>query len=385
MLNKKLRIHTITLFLVQVFLLTACTQQEIRAEQNIPSNIVESSTDVEKPENNPDAQQDVSVDNSNQDILNASVGTTVTQTIETSLGGVIFIDAQVDVDGVNRVSRYKYIPQQFTEEKRKALLKQKFPAEDWDVNEAAMYNEKANAWEIVTPRGESWVCQVRDSQILGEQIINIERIDIALDYAEVSDVSPIRLYNTPDADKRLLVEIINSKTSEIEQIGQIITASITEEIIYFCNYIYICGEDGGHPYAKAVFKRTVDGMPVTAWHNFSTATSKESHFPMKVWGSFYSMEEIGLTETILTPTEAVAAMQEQIDFIQMQETQMCVTKISLEYLAVISSKGELEIVPIWRFWMGNDEMERNMMCEQIFAVNAVSGELIWENRGVFTE
>lgn len=106
---------------------------------------------------------------------------------------------------------------------------------------------------------------------------------------------------------------------------------------------------------------------------------------MKVWGSFYSMEEIGLTETILTPTEAVAAMQEQIDFIQMQETQMCVTKISLEYLAVISSKDELEIVPIWRFWMGNDEMERNMMCEQIFAVNAVSGELIWENRGVFTE
>lgn len=382
---KRLKLYKMARFMLLPLLLTACAQQEISEEQNNPSSIVESSTNVEKPENSPGAQQDVPAGNSNQDILTACAGMTITQTIESAAGRRISIDAQVDVDGVSRVSHYKYIPQQFTEEKRKALLKQKFPAEDWDVNEAAMYNEKADAWEIVTPRGESWVCQVRDSPILGEQIINIERIDIALDYAEVSDVSPIRLYNTPDADKRLLVEIINSKTSEIEQIGQIITSSITEEIIYFCNYIYICGEDGGHPYAKAVFKRTVDGMPVTAWHNFSTATSKESHFPMKVWGSFYSMEEIGLTETILTPTEAVAAMQEQIDFIQIQETQMCITKISLEYLAVISSKGELEIVPIWRFWMGNDEMERNMMCEQIFAVNAVSGELIWENRGVFTE
>lgn len=358
-------------------------EQETEETKNFSSSTAGSGTETEPDDLDP--MDEKTVAEVNREVLTACAGMTITQTIESDAGRRISIDAQVDVDGVSRVSRYKYIPQQFTEERRKALLKQKFPAEDWDVNEAAMYNEKEDAWEIVTPRGESWVCQVRDSQILGEQIINIERIDIALDYAEVGDVSPIRLYNTPDADKRLLYEIINSKTSEIEQIGQIITAPITEEIIYFCNYIYICGEDGGHPYAKAVFKRTVDGMPVTAWHNFSTATSKESHFPMKVWGSFYSMEEIGLTETILTPTEAVAAMQEQIDFIQMQETQMCVTKISLEYLAVISSKDELEIVPIWRFWMGNDEMERNMMCEQIFAVNAVSGELIWENRGVFTE
>lgn len=78
-------------------------------------------------------------------------------------------------------------------------------------------------------------------------------------------------------------------------------------------------------------------------------------------------------------------MQEQINIIQMQETQMCVAKISLEYLAVTSSKRELEIVPIWRFWLGEDELERIKMCEQIFAVNAVSGELIWENRGAFAE
>jgi len=369
------------------FLLTACAQQEISEEQNIPSNIAESSTNVQKPEDSPDAQQDASVDNSNQDILAACAGTTVTQKIETSVGGVISIDAQVDVDGVSRVSRYRYIPQQFTEEKRKALLKRMFPAEDWDVNEAAVYNEEKKMWEFVTPRGQNCVCQVRDSRILDEQIVDVERMGAALDYAAESEVTPIQLPNTPEEDMMVFFEFTDfkQKPSEIEQIGKAYFASVMEEVEYFCNYIHICGKDGEHPYIKAVFKQTVDGMPVTTWHDIGTAALKESPFPVRVWGSFYSMEELGLSEPILTPTEAVVAMQEQIDSIQMQETQMHITKITLEYLSVISSEGTPEIVPVWRFWPGNDESEQSMMCEQIFAINAVNGELIRENRGVFTE
>ncbi|MCM1192657.1 MAG: hypothetical protein NC124_20085 [Clostridium sp.] len=383
-MHKRLKLYKMARFILLPLLLTACTQQEINEEQIIPSSIVESSTNVEKPENNPGAQQDVSTGNSSQDILTACAGTTIIQTIETSAGEVISIDAQVDVDGVSRVSRYKYIPLQFADEKREALLERMFPAESWDVNEAAMYNEKEGAWEIVTPRGERWVCRIKDSRISGEQIVNVERIDIALDYVEESEVSPIRLFNTPAEDQMLLIEVTNCSTSEIIQIGKLTATSVTEEIEYVCDYIHICEEDSGHPYAKAVFKQMVDGMPVTAWHDFSTATSKGSILPVKAWGSFFSMEEIGLAVPILTPTEAVAAMQEQIDSIQMQETQMYVTKISLEYLAVISSNGELEIVPIWRFWPGNDELERIKRCELIFAVDAVNGELIWENREAFT-
>lgn len=381
------KLYKIVPLALLLLLLTACTQQEINEQQNVSSGTAESNKDVMQAENNSNTQQDAAADISNKDILTASAGTMVTQTIGTSAGGVISIDAQVDVDGVSRVSRYRYIPLQFTDEKRKALLKKMFPAEGWDVNEAAVYNEKEDEWEIVTPRGESWVCQVRDSRILGEQIVNVERMEAALDYAAESEVTPIRLPNTPEEDMMLFLEFTDFKQrpSEIEQIGKMTIASVTEEVVYYCNYIHICEKDGEHPYIKAVFKQTVDGMPVTTWHDLSTATSKGSVFPVKVWGSFYSMEEIELTELILTPTEAAAAMQEQIDSIQMQETQMCVKKISLEYLAVISSEGTPEIVPVWRFWPGNDEKERSMMCGQIFAVNAVSGELIWENRGVFTE
>lgn len=363
-------------------LLSACVKQERGEVESFPSSTAESGAETESDDF--DSMDEKTVEEANREVLAACAGMTITQTIESADGRRICIDAQVDVDGISRVSRYTYVPQQFTEEKRKALLKKMFPAEGWDVNEAAVYNEKEDEWEIVTPRGEKWVCQVRNSQISGEYVVNVERVDVALNYMEEDEVFPIRLSNTPTEDVLLLIETADCTISEIEQIGQLIAASIEEEFIYSCNYIYICGEESGHPYVKAVYKQTIDEMPVTAWHNFSTATSKEGRFPVKVWGSFYSIKEIGLTKPILMPMEAIVSMQEQIDHIQMQETQICVTKISLEYLAVNSSEGGMEITPIWRFWMGNDEMERNGMCEKVLAVDAVSGELIWEDRDVFT-
>lgn len=379
---KKLLFRKMMLIILFPILLSACVKQERGEVESFPSSTAESGAETEPDDL--DSMDEKTVAEANREVLAACAEMTITQTIESAAGRRISIDAQVDVDGISRVSRYRYVPQQFTEEKRKALLKKMFPAEGWDVNEAAVYNEKENQWEIVTPRGEKWVCQVRDSQILGEYVVNVERVDVALDYVEEGEVSPICLSNTPIEDVLLLIETTDCSISEIERIGQAINASIVEEVTYSCDYIYICGKDGGNPYAKAVFKQTIDEMPVTAWHNFSTATSKEGLFPVKVWGSFYSIREIGLTEPILMPMEAIVSMQEQIESIQMQETQIHVTKISLEYLTVNSSESGMEIIPIWRFWMGNDEMERNRMCEQVIAVDAVSGKLIWEDRDAFT-
>ncbi len=375
-------------FVLSSLLLTACTQQENDQEQSFSSGTAESDTDAEKEINSPDpdTQQDVAADISNMDILAASAGTTVTQTIENSAGGVISIDAQVDVGGVSRVSRYRYLPLPFTEENRKALLKERFPAEDWDVNEAAVYNENEGVWELATPLGENWIFQTSASEIPGEQILNLERVDEKPDYAKENILSSVRI--SPELtteDELSIIEITDSNSREIKQLGKLLLEAAAGMDTYSCSYIHICEDSGGHRYVRAVFKQAADGMPVTVWHNFSTVTSKTSLSPVKIWGSFYSMEEIGLDKPILTPEEAVAAMQEQIDSVQMQETPVHITKISLEYLAVISSEGTPEIVPVWRFRPGDDEKERNMLCEQILAVNAVSGELIWENRGAIIE
>ncbi len=385
----------IILFPIFLILLSACAKQESEEVKGFPSSTAGSDfkdtqnvgSGMETEPDNLDPMDEKTVAEENREVLVACAGITITQTIESAAGRRISIDAQVDVEGVSRVSRYRYIPLEFTDEKRRALLKKMFHAEGWDVNEAAVYNEKENQWEIVTPRGESCVCQVRDSRILDEQIVNVERLGAALDYAAESEVTPIRFPDTPWEDVRLFVEFTDRKQipSHVEQIGEMTIASVTEEEVYFCNYIHICGKDGEQPYIKAVFKQTVDGMPVTTWHDIGTAALKKGSTPVKLWGSFYSVEDIGLAEPILTPTEAITAMQGQIDSIQMQKMQVYVTKISLEYLAVVSSEGTPEIIPIWRFWPGSDELERTRMCEQIFAVNAVNGELIWEKRGAFTE
>lgn len=153
--------------------------------------------------------------------------------------------------------------------------------------------------------------------------------------------------------------------------------------VYSCSYVHICGKNSEQPYVKALYRQVLDGMPVTVWHNLSTIFRVTL---IRVWGSFFSVEEIGLEEPILSVQEAATMLQEQNASIQIQEEiPLSVTKITLEYLSVISSDGETEIVPVWRFWLGDDEMERSMLSERIFAVNAVSGELIWEKRGAFTE
>ena len=176
----------IVVFILSAVLLTACTQQETNEEPPLSLGTEESSANAEREGNGSDMQLDAAVDISNRDILAASAGTTVVQVIENSMGGVISIDAQVDVGGISRVSCYRYIPLQFTEESRKALLKGRFPAEGWDVNKAALYDEERNVWEFETPLGKDWIYQVVVSEIPDEQIMNLERLDEKLDYTKES-------------------------------------------------------------------------------------------------------------------------------------------------------------------------------------------------------
>ncbi|MCM1025630.1 MAG: hypothetical protein NC432_04305 [Roseburia sp.] len=430
--------RTIPLLLL-LSLLTACSQRESgEGSDGAFSDTTELDFDTREAENSLDTPEagnrsedpgagnnfDMrdtarqAADASNQDILAACAGTTVARTIETFAGGGISVEAQVDVEGVSRVSRYRYLPMQFTEDGRKALLKKWFPAENWDVNEAAVYNAEEERWEFTTPRGRSCVYQLIGSENPEEQILNVEVISEQPDYTGESILFPVRAASefTDIVEEFLLTEDATGRSpDEIRQIGLIIlqacyhaasggTNDDMDEDVYSCNYMHVCEESGGHRYAKAVFKQMVDGMPVTVWHNFTTVTTKDDLWPVKAWGSLFSTEEIGLDQPILMPEEAAAAMQEQIDSVQtqatqtqatqtqatqiqaaqMQETQMWITKITLEYLSVISSEGTPEIVPVWRFWPGGGEEERSRMCEQILAVNAVSGELIWENRGGFT-
>ena len=64
-----------------------------------------------------------------------------------------------------------------------------------------------------------------------------------------------------------------------------------------------------------------------------------------------------------------------------ENDQIMVSRITLEYIVANSSEGKTLITPVWRFWLGSDDDERNFLRHKILAVYALTGGLIWEEIG----
>lgn len=376
-----MRTFLLATFLLLAITLTGCNRQTEHEEQ-----VFSGTAD----ENIAIPNDSVITDTSYDEASNEYSVETITQFMEGSDGRKISIDAQVYSDGIDQVSCYRYVPEPFTEEMRNALLKEMHPAETWNVVEATVYNSEKDAWEFMTPAGKSWSYQITHSDIPREDILcHRETTAVANLSPDIKQVFPILIEGEGDTIDEYtlstLSKVADTIPAEIIQFGLYDIGAIDYNDSYSCDLIHVCETMDGQFYIKAVFRKTIDGIPVTAWHNFGTITGKGSPFPIKIWGSLFSEEEIGIDQPVLPAGEAVAAMQQQIDQIPIQEEPLTITKISLEYLSVISSDGELLIVPVWRFWAGENEKARSLRSEEIIAVNALNGELIWEKREAFAE
>ena len=160
----------------------------------------------------------------------------------------------------------------------------------------------------------------------------------------------------------------------------LIVDSITNTGDYAADYVHAYGNNGRRPYLKVVFKRILDGMPVTAYNDMRFLIDDDG--VEKVTGSVFSVREIGLEKTLLSLDEAVRRLQEQAVLLDLEgESQMTISEITLEYVVIISDDGRILITPVWRFLLGKDEDERNFLRQKILGIDAVTGELIWEERG----
>ncbi|MCM1233957.1 MAG: hypothetical protein NC489_27945 [Ruminococcus flavefaciens] len=311
-----------------------------------------------------------SVTQRNLDIFANYEGTKIERVIDVLNKESLFIDAVIDVDGINRVSQYEYLTKDITEEVRANLFQSVF----LDAADEAEYDELNDVWtlEIDPDIRNYFLYQVSYSNggttVSGEQIIILEN----------------RYYDLYPFEDNRLSTVSDSKVDVSIDAAIDICKRTVNAIANADNYVADCiqgyGNNGRRSYYKIVFRYMLDGMPVLGYNDLTFLFDNNGIEMVK--GSLFSVKEIRLTENILSPDEAVERLQEQADFLIFEdEGQIMVSKVTLEYIVINSPEGKMLITPVWRFWLGNDEDERNFLCHKILAIDALTGGLIWDERG----
>lgn len=322
------------------------------------------------PEINPTESPNYSFDREISEFLDACAGTRIEQTIPAADGTSLLISADVNVEGITRVSQYEYVLTDITEEIRADLFKSVFP----EIADQAEYDEMNDVWtlDIDVAIRNYFLYQISYSNggttIPGEQIIVFENR-----YYDLYPFEDNRLGSVSDSR-------VNVSLDEAESICRQIVDSITDAGDYAADSIQAYGKSGRRPYLKLVFKRMLDGMPVTAYNDLVFLFDNDGI--EKVTGSLFSVNETGLDQKMLSPEEAVGKLQEQAELLDFEgESHVTVTEITLEYVVVISTDGQILVTPFWRLLLGENEDERNFLRQKILGIDAVTGELIWEERG----
>ncbi len=214
---------------------------------------------AEPPENVLTESPDYSFDREVSEILVACAGTRIEKNIEVADGTSLHISADVNVEGITRVSQYEYVLTDITEEIRADLFKSVFP----ETAVQAEYDEMNDVWtlDIDASIRNYFLYQISYSNggttIPGEQIIVFENR-----YYDLYPVEDNRLGSVLDSR-------VNASLDEAESICRQIVDSITDAGDYAADSIQAYGKGGRHPYLKLVFKRMLDGMPVTAYNNLA--------------------------------------------------------------------------------------------------------------------
>lgn len=374
-MNRK---YMIIIVIISCFLVS-CAQKPNVGERNGVRAATSEHEDTEEVQqqntneiitNIPESISANSVTQRNLDIFANYEGTKIERVIDVLNKESLFIDAVIDVDGINRVSQYEYLTKDITEEVRANLFQSVF----LDAADEAEYDELNDVWTLdIDPDIRNYfLYQVSYSNggttVSGEQIIILEN----------------RYYDLYPFEDNRLSAVSDSKVDVSIDAAIGICKRTVNAITNADNYVADCvqgyGNNGRRPYYKIVFRYTLDGMPVSGYNDLTFLFDNNGIEMVK--GSLFSVKEIGLTKNILSPDEAVERLQEQADFLNFEdESQIMVSKVTLEYIVINSPEGKMLITPVWRFWLGNDEDERNFLCHKILAIDALTGELIWDERG----
>lgn len=303
-------------------------------------------------------------------ILSSADGQHIEMNLETPAGNKLCINAVVETGGITQVSKYNYVLVPVSEDLRQNLFKAQFGDRVSEVE----YDELNNVWTLSNSASVAdYYLYNTYYPVAGETVSGEE--SFSLEYRKVD------LYPFEDN----LLESVSSSTvtlslDEVISLCDQLIDAITNQEDYTVDYVHAYGTNGRRPYYRLVYKRVLDGMPVTGYNDLIFLVDSDGI--EKVYGSIFDVEEVELQEPIMSVEAAAAVLSGNIAQVSFGDNEILpIGKITLEYLVTQNMMGEVSIIPVWRFWIGDTEDQMNLNRGKIFAVDAVTGELIQGERG----
>lgn len=291
----------------------------------------------------------------------------------------IVIDGDVSAPDVQHIGYYEYSVCSISESQRENLFKAAFDADKYGFEHNTYMNN--DFWEIkrIDDGEEYYTFNVQYDHsgpgISDEEIFNLLNRNANLDDLETNQLQSLEASSLYPAMESIL-----------DRCQRLVSAVAPDEN-YGVDYIRPFGVDGASPFLWVIYARSIDGVPVTAYRDLKFYVDEKGveYFG----GALYKIGETILEEPILSVDEAVEAFAEQVPiFFDEQklgvaghfDSQIVISKITLEYLVVKDFDDGPKIVPIWRFQLGSDEASRNLLRDRVLAVDAIQGNLIAERR-----
>ena len=303
-------------------------------------------------------------------IISDSNGQHIKMDVDTPDGNKLCIDAVVKADGITQISKYNYVLVPISEELRESLFAARFGNRASEFE----YDELNNVWTLSNSSSVAdYYLYNTYNPMAGETVPGEE--SFSLEYRKV-DLYPF--------EDNLLESVSSSAVTlpldEVISLCNQLVGAITNQEDYTVDYVHAYGTNGRRPYYKLVYKRVLDGMPVTGYNDLIFLVDSDGI--EKVYGSIFDVEKVELQEPIISVEAAAAVLSGNIAQVSFGDNEMLsIGKITLEYLVSQNMMGEASIIPVWRFWIGDTEDQMNLNRGKIIAVDAVTGELIQGERG----
>lgn len=360
----KIKNLTVILIINMIFLLSSCKNAP---DNNMYESVTNRDVVNEYTESDTLSDEPVITSVNNIDIINTYNNQQIQKEITSSSGDKIIIDAYIELDSIEKIGMYKYIPLSISDDMRQSIFDNYFGDR---ASEVFCKDENRDIWQLGETRTGDFY-----------------KYEISFPSDGSGDVVFILSYRKPNLnylDENLLDSadecgcLISPEEAKI-QCDDFIT-SLLNDGEYIADSILAYGKDGQSPFYKIFYKRILDDMSVNSYNDIYMFI--DDNGIEKISGAFYDIEEIETQQTIISFDEAINILKDNIEMIDFHNGDILrINNIGIEYVVEQQMTGEHYVVPAWRFEIGANEDENNLNRNYILAVNAFDGSIIQDDRG----